>query len=63
LSEATGLAESIAAKAKESNEVAIVAQIEFGSDAKVVRKIHEKLKSIHPTASYFVASFDDELEK
>jgi len=41
----------------------VVAQIEFGADGKVVRKIHDKLKSIHSEASYFIASFDDEGEK
>mmetsp|Transcript_21570 Transcript_21570/g.29691 ORF Transcript_21570/g.29691 Transcript_21570/m.29691 type:complete len:985 (+) Transcript_21570:57-3011(+) len=63
LAAATTSAEEVAKIALEKQQSVVVAQIEFGADGKVVRKIHDKLKSIHSEASYFIASFDDEGEK
>lgn len=56
-------AEAIAKEAFSAGKRVVVAQIEFGSDGKVARKIHEKLKAVYPDASYFIASFDEETDK
>lgn len=41
----------------------MIANIDFGADGKVARKIYEKLKSVHSEASFFVVSQDDDCEK
>lgn len=41
----------------------VIANIDFGADGKVARKIYEKLKSVHPDASYFIMSQDEDGEK
>jgi hypothetical protein len=41
----------------------IVEALDFGGDGKVARKMQDKLKSILPEASLFLASLDDDLSK
>lgn len=37
--------------------------VEIGADGKVAKKLQEQLRAIHPTASFLLASLDDEAEK
>ena len=41
----------------------IVEALDFGGDGKVARKMQDKLKTILPEASLFLASLDDDLTK
>lgn len=41
----------------------IVEALDFGGDGKVARKMQDKLKTILPDASLFLASLDDDLTK
>jgi hypothetical protein len=41
----------------------VVLSLEIGADGKVAKKIQDQLKAVHPTASFFLASLDDESEK
>ena len=60
---ANAKAEEVAKKALEADVEVVIAQIEFGADGKIAKKIYEKLISIKPNASYFLLSTDEESDK
>lgn len=41
----------------------IVEALDFGGDGKVAKKMQDKLKTILPDASLFLASLDDDMTK
>ena len=41
----------------------IFAELDFGADGKLAKKIQEKFKAVHPTSSSVIDSIDDEGEK
>lgn len=56
-------ADEVAAQSKTNGKALIVASIDFGADGKVAKKIHDKLKATYAEGSFFIASFDDDMEK
>jgi hypothetical protein len=58
--EATATISALAEAAKQQGRDVVVAHIDFGSDAKVVKKIQECFKAAHPDGSLFLVSFDGE---
>jgi hypothetical protein len=61
--EAAKTAERVALAAKEANDTVVVVQFEFGQDGKLGKKMFDSMQSIHPAASYFLISLDEESEK
>jgi hypothetical protein len=56
-------AEEIAQAAKAAAKQLVVCQVDFGSDGKVAKKIHDKLKAAHNEGSFFVISLDEDDDK
>eukprot|EP00981_Chlorochromonas_danica_P003570 scaffold659_cov192-Ochromonas_danica.AAC.83 len=63
LNAANSKAEEVAQQALNTRKAIVIANIDFGADGKVARKIYEKLKSVHPSGSFFVVSADDDGER
>jgi hypothetical protein len=61
--EAAKTAERVAHAAKECNTAVVVAQFEFGVDGKLGKKMYETMMAVHPAASFFLVSLDEEAEK
>lgn len=55
--------EVMAAQAVASNQGVVVVHLEIGADGKVAKKIQDKFKGLHPSGSFFLATFDEEVEK
>jgi len=62
LSTACENAESIGIEAKTTGQKITVLQLE-GIDGSIAKKIHEKLKEVHPDGSFLVCSMDDSGDK
>lgn len=63
VAEANDKAASIAQAAKDANQGVVVVNINFGGDAKVGKKIQERMASIHAGGSFFLLSPDADGEK
>lgn len=63
VAEANEKAVSIAQAAKDANQGVVVVNINFGGDAKVGKKIQERMTAIHSDGSFFLLSPDADGEK
>jgi len=63
VAEASEKAASIAQSAKDTNLAVAVINIDFGGDAKVAKKIQERIRSIYTDGSFFLLSPDADGEK
>jgi soluble P-type ATPase len=41
----------------------IISQLDFGADGKIAKKIQDVIRALHPEATIFIASPDDDGEK
>jgi hypothetical protein len=60
---ATAAIETLANEAKGKNENWIFADLDFGADGKIAKKLQDKLKSLHPSCSSVIVSVDDDGER
>jgi peptidoglycan/xylan/chitin deacetylase (PgdA/CDA1 family) len=63
LAAANSKADEVAREALASGKQVIIAAIDFSADGKVAKKIFERLKALHPHASFFIASADEEADR